>query len=139
MAEEKLNTGPEGQIGLGDVVKDEPGGGVGGPGDVEVSAEQIEALMAEKKAAERAALEREEAGGEKAPEAGGPKKDGPPAPERDPRSEDEKNPWERPLADLEAEKTPARRGRRPKAEPEAPGKATPGKRDKMDLLTKYHT
>ena len=79
MAEEKLNTGPEGQIGLGDVVKDEPGGGVGGPGDVEVSAEQIEALMAEKKAAERAALEREEAGGEKAPEAGGPKKDGPPA------------------------------------------------------------
>lgn len=50
MAEEKLNTGPE------EVVKDDPGGGVGGPGDVEVSAEQIEELMAAQKAAEASSL-----------------------------------------------------------------------------------
>lgn len=124
MAEEKRNVGPEGQLGLGDVVKEEPGGGAGGPGDVEVSAEQIEALMAKKKAAERAALEQEGAGGdgpggevpggdgEKAPEAVVPNKEGPPTPERAPGSEEETK--------------PARRGRPPKAEREAPGDGEPG-------------
>lgn len=114
MAEEKLDTGPEGQLGLGDVVKDEPGGGAGGPGDVEVSAEQIEELLAAQKAAERAALELEGAGGsgEKAAEAGVPGKEEPPAPE--------------------PKKEPARRGRRPKAEQEAPSDGKPGAAGKTE-------
>ena len=116
MAEEKLGTGPEGQLGLGDVVKDEPGGGAGGPGDVEVSAEQIEALMAEKKAAERAALEQEGAG-----------RSGPVLSEPDDRE-----PWEKTSAELEAEKKPARRGRPPKAEREAPGGGEPGAAGKTE-------
>ena len=132
MAEKKLDTGPEGQLGLGDVVKDEPGGGAGGPGDVEVSAEQIEALMAEKKAAERAALEQEGAGGgdgEKAPEAGAPAagRSGPVLSEPDDRE-----PWEKTSAELEAEKKPARRGRPPKAEREAPGGGEPGAAGKTE-------
>lgn len=116
MAEEKLGTGPEGQLGLGDVVKDEPGGGAGGPGDVEVSAEQIEALMAEKKAAERAALEQEGAG-HSAPVLSEP---------------DDREPWEKTSAELEAEKKPARRGRPPKAEREAPGGGEPGAAGKTE-------
>lgn len=125
MAEEKLNMGPE-ESALGNVAKDDPGGATGGPGDVEVSAEQIEELMAAQKAAERAALEQEAVAppagpggdapggdgpgggpggnGEKTAEAGGTEKDGPstPGPEK------------------------PRRGRRPKTEQEAPGAGEAG-------------
>ena len=131
MAEEKLNTGPDGQLGLGDVAKDEPGGPALEAGDVEVSAEQIEALMAAQKAAERAALEQEGTGGgpggqvpgrdsEKMPEAGAPPAGpGGGAPGGDgPGGDGGKTP--------EPEKKPARRGRPPKAEQEAPGGGEPG-------------
>ena len=124
MAEEKLDTGPAEQLGLGDNAKDEPGGGAGGSGDVEVSAEQIEALMAEKKAAERAALEQEGAGGD-GPGGGGAGGSGPVL-----SGPDDREPWEKTSAELEAEKKPARRGRRPKAEHEAPGDGGPGEADK---------
>ncbi len=141
MAEEKLNTGPEGQLGLGDVVKDDPGGPMPEAGDVEVSAEQIEELMAAKKAEERAAQEAEDVGGagEKAAEAGAPEKEGPSAQEpekprrgRRPKEEkaDDREPWEKSSAELEAEKKPARRGRSPKADKAASGEGGPGTAEK---------
>ena len=108
----------------------------GAPGDVVVSADQIEKLMAERRAADRAEVENNE----------------PPAPAPEEKAAEEKPPWERPLEELEAEQKKPRRGRKPKeekAEPAAPkgtgprrgrppkaGKAAPDKapsppRDKM--------
>ena len=77
----------------------------GAPGDVVVSADQIEKLMAEKRAAERAEVEKNE----------------PPAPAPEERAAGEKPPWERPLEELEAEQKKPRRGRKPKEEKAGPG------------------
>jgi len=77
----------------------------GAPGDVEVSADQIEKLMAERRAAERAEVEKNE----------------PPTPAPEERVTGEKPPWERPLEELEAEQKKPRRGRTPKEEKAGPG------------------
>ena len=168
MADEKLNPGQGEQIKLDisgappapDLTGEgpptpEPGSPAEpGPGDVVVDVGKIDELMAKRRAAAREAVEQQPdipGEGDKAPEAPGPagKGDVPPAPEQDTRSEAEKEPWERPLADLEAEQKKPRRGRPPKnkdgPETEKPkrgrppkdkatgdkGKAAKGQRDKV--------
>lgn len=168
MADEKLNPGQGEQIKLDisgappapDLTGEgppapEPGSPAElGPGDVVVDVGKIDELMAKRRAAAREAVEQQPdipGEGNKAPEAPGPadKGDVPPAPEQDTRPESEKEPWERPLADLEAEQKKPRRGRPPKnkdgPEAEKPkrgrppkdkaagdkGKAAKGQRDKV--------
>ena len=136
MADEKKNTGPETSI-VSEAPSPENTSEPLAPSVPEPEAKQGTIPGMEEKpdptetvinlaAARKAAKEKP------APEAGGPKKDGPSAPGRDPRSEDEKAPWERPLSDLETEKKPARRGRPPKAAREAPGDGRPGAKDKPE-------
>lgn len=106
------------------------------PGDVVVDFEKINELMAEKRAAARGAVEHEET---PAPEAGVPA-DGPSGPEPPDKvaGTDDREPWEKTSAELEAEQKKTRRGRPPKAEkteqsePETarPRKGRPAKADK---------
>ena len=92
MADEKLNTGPEAQKteeapapAVADPAHEEAAvpehppeqAGPAEPGDVVISAEQIDALMAEKRQAARAEVEKAEASRE--PEAGAPAPDRPAA------------------------------------------------------------
>lgn len=143
MAEEKLNTGQGDQITMDEAVTPaDPGPDKETPtapeqdgpaqpeaGDVVVDAAQIDELMAEQRAAERAKIDEAEAAvpgeGAKEPETPTPgtEEKAPEAttPAADTRPESEKAPWERPLADLEAEQKPARRGRPAKSKegPEA--------------------
>lgn len=67
MAEETLNAGPVREAS----VPGNPGGNLGSPGNIAVSAEQLEALIAEKTTAECAAAEQENAGGGPGGEAPG--------------------------------------------------------------------
>ena len=125
MANEKLNPGQGEQIKL-DISGESPGPDLTGegppapePGDVVVDTSKIDELMAKRRAAAREAVEQQAdipGEGDKAPEAPGPADKGadPPAPEQDTRPEAEKEPWERPLTDLEAEQKKPRRGRPPK-------------------------
>ena len=151
MADEKLNTGPEVQKteeapapavadpahGEAAVSEHSPEqAGPADPGDVVISAEQIDALMAEKRQAARAEVEKAEASREQ--EAGAP------APEH-PAAESEKAEKPRrgrpPKSDktertgTEAEKEPKkagpRKGRPSKADKAAPDKAQPSQRDKL--------
>ena len=151
MADEKLNTGPEVQKteeAPAPAVADPAHGeaavpehppeqaGPAEPGDVVISAEQIDALMAEKRQAARAEVEKAEASREQ--EAGAP------APEH-PAVESEKAEKPRrgrpPKSDktertgTEAEKEPKkagpRKGRPSKADKAAPDKAQPSQRDKL--------
>lgn len=109
----------------------EMGGAAPNPGDVVVSAEQIETLMAENRAKAREAVEQKE----------------PPAPEGhfDPASPDEtagpdnRGPWEKTSDELAAEQKKPRRGRPPKADKTGlenekaakPHKGRPPKADKV--------
>lgn len=123
MADEKKNTGPEEAV-VTEAPSPENSGGPPVPPAPEQEAEQGTIPGMEEKsdptetvidlaAARKAAKE------QPAPKAGTPTKEGPPAP-------DDREPWEKTSAELEAEKKPARRGRRPKAEQEAPGGGEPG-------------
>ena len=133
MADEKLNPGHREQIkldisgtppapdltGKGPPAPEPGGPAEPRPGDVVVDTSKIDELMAKRRAAAREAVEQQPdipGEGDKSSEAPGPadKGDVPPAPEQDTRPEAEKEPWERPLADLEAEQKKPRRGRPPK-------------------------
>ena len=151
MADEKLNTGPEAQKteeAPAPAVADPAHGeaavpehppeqaGPAEPGDVVISAEQIDALMAEKRQAARAEVEKAEVSREQ--EAGAP------APER-PAAESEKAEKPRrgrppksdktgrtgPEAEKEPKKAGPRKGRPSKADKAAPDKAQPSQRDKL--------
>ena len=135
MADEKLNTGPEVQKieeAPAPAVADPAHGeaavpehppeqaGPAEPGDVVISAEQIDALMAEKRQAARAEVEKVEASREQ--EAGAP------APDR-PAAESEKT--EKPRRGRPPKSDKAERTRPEKADKAAPGEAQPSKRDKL--------
>jgi ParB family transcriptional regulator, chromosome partitioning protein len=170
MADEKKGTGPERPVVPESPAPESPGGppvpeqaaeqgvipGMGDgpaqpePGDVVVDFEKINELMAEKRAAARDAVEHEEA---PAPEAETPA-DGPsvPKPPDKGAAPDDREPWEKTSAELEAEQKKPRRGRPPKeekaeqgasdtakprkgrpakADKAAPGEAPPSQRDKV--------
>ena len=86
----------------------------GAPGEVNVSADQIEKLMAEHRAAERAEVEKNE----------------PPEPEK-PKGRRGRKPKEEKEGPGEPGGTGARKGRPPKADKAAPGKPPSPPRDKM--------
>ena len=148
MADEKKGVGPEEPIvpespapespGAGPVPEQAaeqgviPGMGDGPaqpePGDVVVDFEKINELMAEKRAAARDAVEHEEV---PAPEAGTPADglSGSELPDKG-AAPDDREPWEKTSAELEAAQKKTRRGRPPKAEkvePSEPGAAKPRK------------
>ena len=156
MADEKLNTGPGEEKfpeAPAPVTVDEPqapapeqtaaptpqqeGPAQPEPGDVVVSFDKINELMNEKRQTARAEVEKEEAAKEpeektqEEPPAAG---DGEPKKARRgrPPKEEKAEP-----AGKEAAKP--RKGRPPKADKAAPGEATPTKRDKLDVLTKWLT
>lgn len=142
MAEEKLNTGPEEQN-IPEAPAPEPvptpeqsGPAQPEPGDVVISADQIDKLMAEKRQAARAEVEK--ADNPPTPEAGAPAEERSPAdgeePKkprrgRPPRSE---KPEQGAPGDQKEPKTPGpRKGRPPKADKAAPGEAQSSQRDKV--------
>ena len=151
MADEKLNTGPEAQKteeAPAPAVADPAHGeaavpehppeqaGPAEPGDVVISAEQIDALMAEKRQAARAEVEKAEASRE--PEAGAPAPDRPAAesektekPRRGRPPKSDKTERTGPEAEKEPKKSGPRKGRPSKADKAAPGEAQPPKRDKL--------
>ena len=156
MADEKLNSGPEVQKteeAPAPAVADPAHGeaavpehppeqaGPANPGDVVISAEQIDALMAEKRQAARAEVEKAEASREQ--EAGAPAPEHPvaeskkaekPRRGRPPKSDKTERPG--PEAEKEPKKAGPRKGRPSKADKAAPDKAKPQPRDKMGLLIK---
>ena len=98
------------------------------PGDVVVDFEKINELMAEKRAAARDVVEHEETPAPEAETPGG----GPagPVPPDKVAGMDDREPWEKTSAELEAEQKKPRRGRPPKAEKTdqtEPGAAKPRK------------
>lgn len=124
----------------------------GAPGEVNVSADQIEKLMAEKRAAERAEVEKNEPPEPEQPPAPGPEeKPGPaerpgkepkapkgkaakekaPAPEEKPKGRRGRKPKEEKAEPGSTGGTGARRGRPPKADKAAPDKPPSPPRDKM--------
>ncbi len=118
----------------------------GAPGEVSVSADQIEKLMAEQRAAGRAEVEKNEppepeqpptpAPEEKATEKKGPTKEGKTAGEKAPEPEKPKakrgrKPKEEKAGPGEPGGTGARKGRPPKADKAAPDKPPSPPRDKM--------
>ena len=151
MADEKLNTGPEVQKteeAPAPAVADPAHGeaavpehppeqaGPADPGDVVISAEQIDALMAEKRQAARAEVEKAEASREQ--EAGAPAPEHPavesekaekPRRGRPPKSDKTERPG--PEAEKEPKKAGPRKGRPSKADKAAPDKAQPSQRDKL--------
>ena len=151
MADEKLNTGPEVQKteeAPAPAVADPAHGeaavpehppeqaGPAEPGDVVISAEQIDALMAEKRQAARAEVEKAEASREQ--EAGAPAPERPAAESekaekprrgRPPKSDKTERPG--PEAEKEPKKAGPRKGRPSKADKAAPDKAQPSQRDKL--------
>ena len=151
MADEKLNTGPEAQKteeapapAVADPAHEEAAvpehppeqAGPAEPGDVVISAEQIDALMAEKRQAARAEAEKAEASRE--PEAGAPAPDRPAAesektekPRRGRPPKSDKTERTGPEAEKEPKKSGPRKGRPSKADKAAPGESQPSKRDKL--------
>ena len=156
MADEKLNTGPEVQKteeAPAPAVADPAHGeaavpehppeqaGPADPGNVVISAEQIDALMAEKRQAARAEVEKAEASREQ--EAGAPAPERPAAesekaekPRRGRPPKSDKTERSGPEAEKEPQKAGPRKGRPSKADKAAPDKAQPSQRDKLGLLTK---
>ena len=156
MADEKLNTGPEA------AKTEEPTAPVAadparseatapehqpeqtGPaelGDVVISADQIDALMADKRRAARAEVEKAETPPEQ--EAGAPATEHPAAEKGEPEKPRRGRPPKSEKAEhteAESEKAPKkagpRKGRPSKADKAAPGEAQPSKRDKLGVLTK---
>ena len=151
MADEKLNTGPEVQKteeASAPAVADPAHGeaavpehppeqaGPADPGNVVISAEQIDALMAEKRQAARAEVEKAEASREQ--EAGAPVPERPAAesekaekPRRGRPPKSDKTERTGPEAEKEPKKAGPRKGRPSKADKAAPDKAKPQPRDKM--------
>ena len=151
MADEKLNTGPEVQKieeAPAPAVADPAHGeaavpehppeqaGPAEPGDVVISAEQIDALMAEKRQAARAEVEKAEASREQ--EAGAPAPEHPAAesekaekPRRGRPPKSDKTERTGPEAEKEPKKAGPRKGRPSKADKAAPDKAQPSQRDKL--------
>ena len=118
----------------------------GAPGEVNVSADQIEKLMAEKRAAERAEVEKNEPPEPEQPPAPGPAetpgkdakaakgkaaKEKAPAPEEKPKGRRGRKPKEEKAGPGSTGGTGARRGRPPKADKAAPDKPPSPPRDKM--------
>ena len=151
MADEKLNTGPEAQkteeapapVAADPARSEAPApehqpeqAGPAEPGDVVISAEQIDALMAEKRQAARAEVEKAEASRE--PEAGASAPDRPAAesektekPRRGRPPKSDKTERTGPEAEKEPKKSGPRKGRPSKADKAAPGESQPSKRDKL--------
>ena len=147
MADEKLNTGPEAQKteeapapAVADPAHGEPAvpehppeqAGPAEPGDVVISAEQIDALMAEKRQAVRAEVEKAEASREQ--EAGAPAPDRPAAESEKPEKPRRGRPPKSDKAERtgpEPKKSGSRKGRPSKADKAAPGEVQPTKRDKL--------
>ena len=152
MADEKLNTGP-GEEKLPEtpapVTADEPqapapkqaaaptpqqdGPAQPEPGDVVVSFDKINELMAEKRQNARAEVEKAET--PEAPEAAAPGEIPQPANTEEPKKPRRGRPPKAEKAATENQKSEksagARKGRPPKADKAAPGEATPTKRDKL--------
>ena len=151
MADEKLNTGPEAQKteeALAPVAADPTRSeapapehqpeqtGPAEPGDVVISADQIDALMADKRRAARAEVEKAETPPEQ--EAGAPAPERPAAEKAEPEKPRRGRPPKSEKAEhteAESEKAPKkagpRKGRPSKADKAAPGEAQPSKRDKL--------
>ena len=112
----------------------------GAPGEVVVSADQIERLMAERNAAARAEVEKKEPSEPEQPPAPAPKEkaaeDKTPTPEEKPKGRRGRKPKEEKAEPAAPKGTGPRRGRPPKAGKVAPDKAPSPPRDKMGLLTK---
>ena len=148
MADEKLNTGPEAAKteeapapGAADPARSEAPAPEhqpeqaepAEPGDVIISADQIDALMADKRRAARAEVEKAETPPEQ--EAGAPATEHPAAEKGEPEKPRRGRPPKAEKAateNQEAEKSAgARKGRPPKADKAAPDKPKPSKRDKV--------
>ena len=150
MSDEKLNTGPEepkapdvsGEAPAGPAPEtpkpEQAGPAQPAPGDVVISADQIDELMAQKRQAARDAVEKE--GDPPGKEAGAPAKEQPPTGDKEPkqprRGRTAKTEKPAPEAGKEPKTAGARKGRPPKADKAAPDKPQPSKRDKVELLTK---
>lgn len=144
MADEKLNTGP-GEPKPPKVPEQAPAGPVpekpapqqeqAGPvqpksGDVVISADQIDKLMAQKRQAARAGIEKE--GAPLVKEADAPAKEQPPAGDKEPKQPRRGRPPKEEKAEpTSKEAAKPRKGRPPKADKAAPGEAQPSKRDKV--------
>lgn len=151
MADEKLNTGPEAAKteeapapGAADPARSEAPAPEhqpeqaepAEPGDVIISADQIDALMADKRRAARAEVEKAETPPEQ--EAGAPATEHPAAEKGEPEKPRRGRPPKSEKAEhteAESEKTPKkagpRKGRPSKADKAAHGEAQPSKRDKL--------
>ena len=144
MADEKLNTGP-GEPKAPEMPEQAPAGPApekpapqqeqAGPiqpesGDVIISADQIDKLMAQKRQAARAGVEKE--GEPPVKEAGAPAKEQTPAGSKEPKQPRRgRAPKEEKAEPATKETAKPRKGRPPKADKAAPGEAQPSKRDKV--------
>ena len=147
MADEKLNTGPAENIfteaaepiatpeqaAASEPQQEQTGPAIPGPGDVVVSFDKINELMAEKRQNARAEVEKAET--PEAPEAAAPGETPQPANTEEPKKprrgrppKAEKDATENQKAEKSAG---ARKGRPPKADKAAPDKPKPSKRDKV--------
>ena len=147
MADEKLNTGPAENIfpeaaepittpeqaTASEPQQEQTGPAIPEPGDVVVSFDKINELMAEKRQNARAEVEKAE--------AAAPGETPQPANTEEPKKPRRGRPPKAEKAATENQKSEksagARKGRPPKADKAAPDKPKPSKRDKVDLLTKW--
>lgn len=153
MADEKLNTGPAENISpeaaepiatpeqaaASEPQQEQTEPAIPEPGDVVVSFDKINELMAEKRQNARAEVEKAE--NPEAPEAAAPGETPQPANTEEPKKPRRGRPPKAEKAATENQKSEksaeARKGRPPKADKAAPGEAQPPKpRDKVGLLTK---
>ena len=153
MADEKLNTGPAENISpeaaepiatpeqaaASEPQQEQTGPAIPEPGDVVVSIDKINELMAEKRQNARAEVEKAET--PEAPEAAAPGETPQPANTEESKKPRRGRPPKAEKAATENQKSEksagARKGRPPKADKAAPDKPKPSKRDKVDLLTKW--
>lgn len=147
MADEKLNTGPAENISpeaaepittpeqaaASEPQQEQTGPAIPESGDVVVSFDKINELMAEKRQNARAEVEKAET--PKTPEAAAPGETPQPANTEEPKKPRRGRPPKAEKAATENQKSEksagARKGRPPKADKAAPGEATPTKRDKL--------
>ena len=153
MADEKLNTGPAENISpeaaepittpeqaaASEPQQEHTGPTIPEPGDVVVSFDKINELMAEKRQNARAEIEKSDP--PETPEAATPGETPQPANTEEPKKPRRGRPPKAEKAATENQKAEksagARKGRPPKADKAAPDKPKPSKRDKVDLLTKW--
>ena len=147
MADEKLNTGPAENISpeaaepittpeqaaVSEPQQEQTGSAIPEPGDVVVSFDKINELMAEKRQNARAEVEKAEP--PEAPEAAAPGETPQPANTEEPKKPRRGRPPKAEKAATENQKAEksagARKGRPPKADKTAPDKPKPSKRDKV--------